>query len=130
MLISALGLCIKAVLGHGGWGSLSECRQCAGSRCLPSLTCCIKSLKTVRCFRCPGCKSGLFLQVAQEVAEKLMERESHELGRLLGRLEHPSCSLNVLKVMAPSLYLAVSRGAGPLFCGSEHGKGETGLSHQ
>lgn len=40
-----------------------------------------------------------------------MEREGLELGRLLGRLEHPSCSLNVLKVMPPSVYLAVSRGA-------------------
>ncbi|KAF1545877.1 Serine/threonine-protein kinase 36, partial [Eudyptula albosignata] len=38
-------------------------------------------------------------QVAQEVAEKLMEGESQQLGRLLGRLEHPSCSLNVLKIL-------------------------------
>lgn len=40
-----------------------------------------------------------------------MEGESQQLGRLLGRLDHPSCSLNVLKVMAPSIYLAVPRGA-------------------
>ncbi|XP_025950899.2 serine/threonine-protein kinase 36 isoform X1 [Dromaius novaehollandiae] len=38
-------------------------------------------------------------QVSQEVAEKLMEGESQQLGRLLGRLEHPSCSLNVLKIL-------------------------------
>ncbi|NWQ74793.1 STK36 kinase, partial [Columbina picui] len=38
-------------------------------------------------------------QVAQEVAEKLMERESQQLRRLLGKLEHPSCSLNVLKIL-------------------------------
>ncbi|XP_052648020.1 serine/threonine-protein kinase 36 [Harpia harpyja] len=38
-------------------------------------------------------------QVAQEVAEKLMEGESQQLGRLLGRLDHPSCSLNVLKIL-------------------------------
>ncbi|NXJ59813.1 STK36 kinase, partial [Rostratula benghalensis] len=38
-------------------------------------------------------------QVAQEVAAKLMEKDSQQLGRLLGRLEHPSCSLNVLKIL-------------------------------
>ncbi|NXF75166.1 STK36 kinase, partial [Sclerurus mexicanus] len=38
-------------------------------------------------------------QVAQAVAEKLMEGESQQLWRLLGRLEHPSCSLNVLKIL-------------------------------
>ncbi|NXU49421.1 STK36 kinase, partial [Turnix velox] len=38
-------------------------------------------------------------QVAQEVAEKLLEEESQHLGRLLERLEHPSCSLNVLKIL-------------------------------
>ncbi|NXX99581.1 STK36 kinase, partial [Centropus bengalensis] len=38
-------------------------------------------------------------QVAREVAEKLMEGESQQVGRLLGRLEHPSCSLNVLKIL-------------------------------
>ncbi|XP_051643895.1 serine/threonine-protein kinase 36 isoform X2 [Manacus candei] len=38
-------------------------------------------------------------QVAQAVAEKLMEGESQQLGKLLGRLEHSSCSLNVLKIL-------------------------------
>ncbi|NWX98184.1 STK36 kinase, partial [Nothoprocta ornata] len=38
-------------------------------------------------------------QVSQEVAEKLMEGERQQLGRLLGRLEHPNCSLNVLKIL-------------------------------
>ncbi|NXO11162.1 STK36 kinase, partial [Oriolus oriolus] len=38
-------------------------------------------------------------QVAHAVAEKLMEGESQQLSRLLGRLEHPSCSLNVLKIL-------------------------------
>ncbi|NXS48999.1 STK36 kinase, partial [Balaeniceps rex] len=38
-------------------------------------------------------------QVARDVAEKLVEGESKQLGRLLGRLEHPSCSLNVLKIL-------------------------------
>ncbi|XP_063256812.1 serine/threonine-protein kinase 36 isoform X2 [Prinia subflava] len=38
-------------------------------------------------------------QVAQAVAEKLMEGESQQLARLLGRLEHPGCSLNVLKIL-------------------------------
>ncbi|NXB18624.1 STK36 kinase, partial [Rhagologus leucostigma] len=38
-------------------------------------------------------------QVAHAVAEKLMERESQQLARLLGRLEHPGCSLNVLKIL-------------------------------
>ncbi|NXN65630.1 STK36 kinase, partial [Himantopus himantopus] len=45
-----------------------------------------------------GCREAK-QQVAQEVAEKLMEGESQQLGRLLGRLEHPSCSLNVLKIL-------------------------------
>ncbi|NWU09047.1 STK36 kinase, partial [Cephalopterus ornatus] len=44
---------------------------------------------------CRGAKQ----QVAQAVAEKLMEGESQQLGKLLGRLEHPSCSLNVLKIL-------------------------------
>ncbi|NXK54426.1 STK36 kinase, partial [Chauna torquata] len=35
-------------------------------------------------------------QVAQKVAEKLMDEEA---VKLLGRLEHPSCSLNVLKIL-------------------------------
>ncbi|XP_032549014.1 serine/threonine-protein kinase 36-like isoform X2 [Chiroxiphia lanceolata] len=38
-------------------------------------------------------------QVAQAVAEKLMEGERQQLGKLLGRLEHSSCSLNVLKIL-------------------------------
>ncbi|NXK96389.1 STK36 kinase, partial [Formicarius rufipectus] len=38
-------------------------------------------------------------QVAQAVAEKLMEGENQQLGKLLGRLEHPSCFLNVLKIL-------------------------------
>ncbi|NWV79143.1 STK36 kinase, partial [Dasyornis broadbenti] len=38
-------------------------------------------------------------QVAYAVAEKLMEGESKQLARLLGRLEHPGCSLNVLKIL-------------------------------
>ncbi|NXN33241.1 STK36 kinase, partial [Nycticryphes semicollaris] len=38
-------------------------------------------------------------QVAQEIAAKLMEKDSQQLGRLLGRLKHPSCSLNVLKIL-------------------------------
>ncbi|XP_017680806.1 PREDICTED: serine/threonine-protein kinase 36 [Lepidothrix coronata] len=38
-------------------------------------------------------------QVSQAVAEKLMEGESQQLGKLLGRLEHSSCSLNVLKIL-------------------------------
>nr|XP_009943621.1 PREDICTED: serine/threonine-protein kinase 36 [Opisthocomus hoazin] len=45
-----------------------------------------------------GCREAK-QQVALEVAEKLMEGESQQLGRLLGRLEHPSCSLNVLKIL-------------------------------
>ncbi|NXL42919.1 STK36 kinase, partial [Podilymbus podiceps] len=45
-----------------------------------------------------GCREAK-QQVAREVTEKLMEGESQQLGRLLGRLEHPSCSLNVLKVL-------------------------------
>ncbi|NWU45670.1 STK36 kinase, partial [Hylia prasina] len=38
-------------------------------------------------------------QVAYAIAEKLMEAESQQLARLLGRLEHPGCSLNVLKIL-------------------------------
>ncbi|NWS79613.1 STK36 kinase, partial [Toxostoma redivivum] len=38
-------------------------------------------------------------QVAYTVAEKLMEGESQQLARLLGRLEHPGCSLKVLKIL-------------------------------
>ncbi|NXT40047.1 STK36 kinase, partial [Pelecanoides urinatrix] len=47
-------------------------------------------------------------QVAQEVAEKLMEGESQQLGRLLGRLEHPSCSLNVLKILYAGCHASLS----------------------
>ncbi|NWX12565.1 STK36 kinase, partial [Aegotheles bennettii] len=45
-----------------------------------------------------GCREAK-QQVAQEVAGKLVEGESQQPGRLLGRLEHPSCSLNVLKIL-------------------------------
>ncbi|XP_068804998.1 serine/threonine-protein kinase 36 [Struthio camelus] len=45
-----------------------------------------------------GCREAK-QQVAQEVAEKLMEGESQQLRRLLGKLKHPSCSLNVLKIL-------------------------------
>ncbi|NWQ99126.1 STK36 kinase, partial [Paradoxornis webbianus] len=38
-------------------------------------------------------------QVARAVAEKLMEGESQQLVRLVGRLEQPGCSLNVLKIL-------------------------------
>ncbi|NXQ60103.1 STK36 kinase, partial [Anthoscopus minutus] len=38
-------------------------------------------------------------QVAHTVAEKLMEGESWQLARLLERLEHPGCSLNILKIL-------------------------------
>ncbi|NXD01653.1 STK36 kinase, partial [Certhia familiaris] len=38
-------------------------------------------------------------QVACTVAEKLMEGESQQLARLLGRLEHPGCSLNIVKIL-------------------------------
>ncbi|NWU95038.1 STK36 kinase, partial [Upupa epops] len=38
-------------------------------------------------------------QITQEVAEKLIERKGQELGMLLGQLEHPSRSLNVLKIL-------------------------------
>ncbi|NXX21189.1 STK36 kinase, partial [Podargus strigoides] len=47
-------------------------------------------------------------QVAQEVAEKLMEGESQQLGRLLGRLEHLSCSLNVLKILYAGCHASLS----------------------
>uniref|UniRef100_A0A8C0FF49 non-specific serine/threonine protein kinase n=1 Tax=Bubo bubo TaxID=30461 RepID=A0A8C0FF49_BUBBB len=48
------------------------------------------------------------LLVAQEVAEKLMEGESQQLGRLLGRLEHPSCSVNVLKILYAGCHASLS----------------------
>ncbi|NXO91353.1 STK36 kinase, partial [Certhia brachydactyla] len=38
-------------------------------------------------------------QVACTVAEKLMEGESQQLARLLGRLEYPGCSLNIVKIL-------------------------------
>ncbi|NXO80770.1 STK36 kinase, partial [Sitta europaea] len=38
-------------------------------------------------------------QVACAVAEKLMEGESQQLARLLERLEHPGCSLNIMKIL-------------------------------
>ncbi|NXC76348.1 STK36 kinase, partial [Anhinga anhinga] len=47
-------------------------------------------------------------QVAQEVAEKLMEGECQQLGRLLGRLEDPSCSLNVLKILYAGCHASLS----------------------
>ncbi|NXJ73953.1 STK36 kinase, partial [Trogon melanurus] len=47
-------------------------------------------------------------QVAQEVAEKLMEEESQQLGRLLEKLECPSCSLNVLKILYAGCHASLS----------------------
>ncbi|XP_053925759.1 serine/threonine-protein kinase 36 isoform X3 [Cuculus canorus] len=47
-------------------------------------------------------------QVAREVAEKLMEGESQQLERLLGRLEHPSCSLNMLKILYAGCHASLS----------------------
>uniref|UniRef100_A0A8C3M1W1 non-specific serine/threonine protein kinase n=1 Tax=Chrysolophus pictus TaxID=9089 RepID=A0A8C3M1W1_CHRPC len=38
-------------------------------------------------------------QVAQEIAGKLMDGECQQLGKLLGKLENPNCSLNVLKIL-------------------------------
>ncbi|XP_042639701.1 serine/threonine-protein kinase 36 [Tyto alba] len=54
-----------------------------------------------------GCRE-VKRQVAQEVAEKLMEGESQQLGKLLGRLEHPSCSLNVLKILYAGCHASLS----------------------
>ncbi|NWI18300.1 STK36 kinase, partial [Crypturellus soui] len=45
-----------------------------------------------------GCREAK-QQVSRDVAEKLMEGEKQQLERLLGRLEHPNCSLNVLKIL-------------------------------
>ncbi|KGL77749.1 Serine/threonine-protein kinase 36, partial [Tinamus guttatus] len=45
-----------------------------------------------------GCREAK-QQVSRDVAEKLMKGERQQLGRLLGRLEHPNCSLNVLKIL-------------------------------
>ncbi|XP_035187121.1 serine/threonine-protein kinase 36 isoform X2 [Oxyura jamaicensis] len=47
-------------------------------------------------------------QVARRVAEKLMEGENQQLGRLLGRLEHPGCSLNVLKILYAACHASPS----------------------
>uniref|UniRef100_A0A8C3B5Y7 non-specific serine/threonine protein kinase n=1 Tax=Cairina moschata TaxID=8855 RepID=A0A8C3B5Y7_CAIMO len=47
-------------------------------------------------------------QVAQRVAEKLMDGENRQLGRLLGRLEHPGCSLNVLKILYAACHASPS----------------------
>ncbi|NXK80439.1 STK36 kinase, partial [Amazona guildingii] len=47
-------------------------------------------------------------QVAQKVAEKLVKEESRQLGRLLRRLEHPSCSLNVLKILYAGCHVSLS----------------------
>ncbi|NWX69201.1 STK36 kinase, partial [Alca torda] len=54
-----------------------------------------------------GCREAK-QQVAREVAEKLMEGESQHLGRLLGRLEHRSCSLNVLKILYAGCHASLS----------------------
>ncbi|XP_015490253.1 serine/threonine-protein kinase 36 isoform X2 [Parus major] len=45
-----------------------------------------------------GCREAK-QQVARAVAIKLMEGESQQLARLLGRLEHPGCSLKILKIL-------------------------------
>ncbi|XP_021256128.1 serine/threonine-protein kinase 36 isoform X3 [Numida meleagris] len=47
-------------------------------------------------------------QVAWEVAGKLTDGESQQLGKLLGRLEHPNCSLNVLKILYAGCYASPS----------------------
>ncbi|XP_071603786.1 serine/threonine-protein kinase 36 isoform X1 [Heliangelus exortis] len=54
-----------------------------------------------------GCREAK-QQVAEEVAGKLMEGESQQLERLLGRLEHPSCSLNVLKILYAGCHASLS----------------------
>ncbi|NXK01643.1 STK36 kinase, partial [Herpetotheres cachinnans] len=54
-----------------------------------------------------GCREAK-QQVAQEVAGKLMEGESQQLGKLLGRLEHPSCSLDVLKILYAGCHASLS----------------------
>ncbi|NXI91795.1 STK36 kinase, partial [Psophia crepitans] len=54
-----------------------------------------------------GCREAK-QQVAQEIAENLMEEESQHLGRLLGRLEHPSCALNVLKILYAGCHVSLS----------------------
>uniref|UniRef100_A0A8B9DH38 non-specific serine/threonine protein kinase n=1 Tax=Anser cygnoides TaxID=8845 RepID=A0A8B9DH38_ANSCY len=47
-------------------------------------------------------------QVAQRVAEKLMDGENRQLGRLLGRLQHPGCSLNALKILYAACHASPS----------------------
>ncbi|NWI58300.1 STK36 kinase, partial [Calyptomena viridis] len=47
-------------------------------------------------------------QVARVVAEKLMEGDSQQLGKLLGRLDHRSCSLNVLKILYAGCHACLS----------------------
>ncbi|XP_042746502.1 serine/threonine-protein kinase 36 [Lagopus leucura] len=47
-------------------------------------------------------------QVAQEIAGKLMNGECQHLGKLLGKLEHPNCSLNVLKILYTGCYASPS----------------------
>ncbi|NXM70166.1 STK36 kinase, partial [Serilophus lunatus] len=47
-------------------------------------------------------------QVARVVAEKLMEGDSQQLGRLLGRLEHRICSLNMLKILYAGCHACLS----------------------
>ncbi|XP_005154140.2 serine/threonine-protein kinase 36 isoform X2 [Melopsittacus undulatus] len=47
-------------------------------------------------------------QVAQQVAGKLVKEENQQLGRLLGRLENPSCSLNVLKILYAGCHVSLS----------------------
>ncbi|XP_068543306.1 serine/threonine-protein kinase 36 isoform X6 [Anas acuta] len=47
-------------------------------------------------------------QVAFRVAEKLTDGENRQLGRLLGRLEHPGCSLNVLKILYAACHASPS----------------------
>ncbi|NXN58797.1 STK36 kinase, partial [Rynchops niger] len=54
-----------------------------------------------------GCREAK-QQVAREVAEKLMEGESQHLGKLLGRLEHPSFSLKVLKILYAGCHASLS----------------------
>ncbi|NXS14990.1 STK36 kinase, partial [Neodrepanis coruscans] len=47
-------------------------------------------------------------QVARVVAEKLMEGDSQHLERLLGRLEHRRCSLNMLKILYAGCHACLS----------------------
>ncbi|NWI86658.1 STK36 kinase, partial [Pitta sordida] len=54
-----------------------------------------------------GCREAKH-QVARVVAEKLIEGDSQRLGTLLGRLEHQSCSLNVLKILYAGCHASLS----------------------